>query len=228
MEPQQAGNPRQHDLWWRRGGSNSRPSHCERDALPAELRPREQARILAATLWTTGLRALSVNLRTPATCRLAWRTRCRSPIPPGSTSQYNNRARIPEHPQIFARWAESSKLARERLNGKLDVALRRPSRRDARRLPGRPGRRAGAGVHPWRLLASARQGRSFVPRARVRRVGRDGGGAQLRAVPSGDHRDHRAADDPGAGLGLAQRGCTPAIPTASPWSATRPAVTWPR
>src|SRR5690606_20842791 len=25
--------------WWRRGGSNSRPSHCERDALPAELRP---------------------------------------------------------------------------------------------------------------------------------------------------------------------------------------------
>ena len=26
-------------FWWRRGGSNSRPSHCERDALPAELRP---------------------------------------------------------------------------------------------------------------------------------------------------------------------------------------------
>ncbi len=27
------------ESWWRRGGSNSRPSHCERDALPAELRP---------------------------------------------------------------------------------------------------------------------------------------------------------------------------------------------
>src|SRR4051812_49329806 len=27
------------EKWWRRGGSNSRPSHCERDALPAELRP---------------------------------------------------------------------------------------------------------------------------------------------------------------------------------------------
>ena len=27
------------DMWWSRGGSNSRPSHCERDALPAELRP---------------------------------------------------------------------------------------------------------------------------------------------------------------------------------------------
>ena len=26
-------------IWWSRGGSNSRPSHCERDALPAELRP---------------------------------------------------------------------------------------------------------------------------------------------------------------------------------------------
>ena len=26
--------------WWRGGGSNSRPSHCERDALPAELPPR--------------------------------------------------------------------------------------------------------------------------------------------------------------------------------------------
>ncbi len=27
-------------FWWSRGGSNSRPSHCERDALPAELRPQ--------------------------------------------------------------------------------------------------------------------------------------------------------------------------------------------
>jgi arylformamidase len=35
--------------------------------------------------------------------------------------QYNNRARIPEHPQIFARWAESSALARSKLQGKLDI-----------------------------------------------------------------------------------------------------------
>ena len=27
-------------MWWSGGGSNSRPSHCERDALPAELPPR--------------------------------------------------------------------------------------------------------------------------------------------------------------------------------------------
>src|SRR5690606_29004993 len=27
-------------FWWSGGGSNSRPSHCERDALPAELPPQ--------------------------------------------------------------------------------------------------------------------------------------------------------------------------------------------
>ena len=26
--------------WWRRRGSNPRPSHCERDALPTELLPK--------------------------------------------------------------------------------------------------------------------------------------------------------------------------------------------
>jgi hypothetical protein len=29
---------------WRWTGSNRRPSHCERDALPTELRPRNDAR----------------------------------------------------------------------------------------------------------------------------------------------------------------------------------------
>ena len=33
------------DVWWSRGGSNSRPSHCERDALPAELRPRKEGEV---------------------------------------------------------------------------------------------------------------------------------------------------------------------------------------
>ena len=32
--------------WWSRGGSNSRPRHCERRALPSELRP-QSARIVA-------------------------------------------------------------------------------------------------------------------------------------------------------------------------------------
>lgn len=29
------------NCWWSGGGSNSRPSHCERDALPAELPPQQ-------------------------------------------------------------------------------------------------------------------------------------------------------------------------------------------
>lgn len=31
------------NVWWRGGGSNSRPSHCERDALPAELPPHDDS-----------------------------------------------------------------------------------------------------------------------------------------------------------------------------------------
>jgi hypothetical protein len=38
--------------WWRRRGSNPRPSHCERDALPAELRPR-RGKIIAR--WVSGV-----------------------------------------------------------------------------------------------------------------------------------------------------------------------------
>jgi arylformamidase len=36
-------------------------------------------------------------------------------------AQYNNRARIPEHPQIFARWAGASAEARARLGVELDL-----------------------------------------------------------------------------------------------------------
>lgn len=36
-------------------------------------------------------------------------------------AQYNNRARIPEHPQIFARWAADSAAARAALSPALDV-----------------------------------------------------------------------------------------------------------
>ena len=35
--------------WWSGGGSNSRPSHCERDALPAELPPHEAAKYTERT-----------------------------------------------------------------------------------------------------------------------------------------------------------------------------------
>src|SRR6185312_9481008 len=35
------------NLWWSGRGSNPRPSHCERDALPAELPPHARRAILA-------------------------------------------------------------------------------------------------------------------------------------------------------------------------------------
>ncbi|WP_372524809.1 alpha/beta hydrolase [Piscinibacter sp.] len=36
-------------------------------------------------------------------------------------AQYNNRARVPEHPQILERWARASALARDGLSRRLDV-----------------------------------------------------------------------------------------------------------
>lgn len=45
----------------------------------------------------------------------------RKPDPAWLDAQYNNRARIPEHPQIFARWAADSAAARARGPCELDV-----------------------------------------------------------------------------------------------------------
>lgn len=39
------------EKWWRGGGSNSRPSHCERDALPAELPPHASAESIKCFEW---------------------------------------------------------------------------------------------------------------------------------------------------------------------------------
>jgi arylformamidase len=38
-------------------------------------------------------------------------------------AEYNNRARVPEHAEIFARWKASSEQARDALGGELDVAF---------------------------------------------------------------------------------------------------------
>lgn len=43
------------------------------------------------------------------------------PDPDWADAQYNNRARIPEHAEIFARWGAASALARERSQVQLDV-----------------------------------------------------------------------------------------------------------
>lgn len=44
------------------------------------------------------------------------------PDPAWLDRQYNNRARIPEHPMIFERWAKASALARDSMSRRLDVA----------------------------------------------------------------------------------------------------------
>ncbi len=44
-----------------------------------------------------------------------------NPPPEWLDAQYNNRARIPEHPQIFQRWAAASALARGSMPGRLDL-----------------------------------------------------------------------------------------------------------
>ena len=48
--------------WWSRGGSNSRPPHCERGALPAELRPRNQSRSHRSGAAMTGQRPRSRHI----------------------------------------------------------------------------------------------------------------------------------------------------------------------
>lgn len=83
-------------------------------------------------------------------------------------AQYNNRARVPQTAQILARWAESSKLARERLQGKLDI---RYGDQPGEALDVFPAARAGAPVlvfiHGgyWRTLDKADQ--SFIAPAFV-------------------------------------------------------------
>ncbi|KAB2868940.1 MAG: alpha/beta hydrolase [Ideonella sp.] len=83
-------------------------------------------------------------------------------------AQYNNRARVPQTAQILARWAESSKLARERLQGKLDI---RYGDQPGEALDVFPAAHAGAPVlvfiHGgyWRTLDKADQ--SFIAPAFV-------------------------------------------------------------
>jgi arylformamidase len=40
----------------------------------------------------------------------------------GLDAQYDNRVRVPDHPEIFRRWREASRRARERLQGRLGLA----------------------------------------------------------------------------------------------------------
>jgi arylformamidase len=58
-------------------------------------------------------------------------------------AQYNNRARVPEHPAVLARWAEASSLARQGLRAELDLTY---GDGDGERLDVFPAERPGAPV----------------------------------------------------------------------------------
>lgn len=90
------------------------------------------------------------------------------PDPAWLDAQYNNRARIPEHPQIFQRWADASALAREKSLCLLDVPY---GAAPAERLDIFPAQRNGSPVlvfiHGgyWRALDKRDQ--SFIAPAFV-------------------------------------------------------------
>ena len=90
------------------------------------------------------------------------------PDPAWLDAQYNNRARIPEHPQIFARWQRDSLAARQSLRGAIDE---RYGDGDGETLdvfaPKRPGAPVLVFIHGgyWRSLDKADQ--SFVAPAYV-------------------------------------------------------------
>ena len=96
------------------------------------------------------------------------RRRSVSPSPAWLDAQYNNRARIPEHPEILARWSRTSAAARERLRCELDVPY---GSAPSERLDIFPAARRGAPVlvyiHGgyWRALDKRDQ--SFVAPAFV-------------------------------------------------------------
>src|SRR5437764_3724164 len=69
------------EKWWSQAGSNRRPPHCERGALPAELWPlkdakrREKARLRGAPVWGViyGGGVGAVNNRRQNPPRRPWR-----------------------------------------------------------------------------------------------------------------------------------------------------------
>ena len=86
-----------------------------------------------------------------------------APPPAWYDAQYNNRARIPEHPAILAHWAEASARAYERPGWVLDLAYGEdPSERLDVLPAGRPGAPVFVYVHGgyWRALDKRDQ--SFV------------------------------------------------------------------
>ena len=120
-------------------------------------------------------------------------------------AEYDQRARHPEHVEIGARWQTASSLVQRIESWRRDV---RYGAGDGETLDIYPTPAANAPVlvfiHGGYWRSSDKSLHAFIaPVVHGRR--RAGDGAQLRAVPGGGHRAHRAADDALPRLGASPR-----------------------
>ena len=113
--------------------------------------------------------------------------------------EYNNRARVPEHPEIFARWTRdgaayrASRASKAAPNSASNTAPRRARPSTCSRPKTATARRAARAVHPRRLVALARAVELQPDGARPERARRHRRGRRLRSLPAGlDRRHHRA------------------------------------
>ena len=108
-------------------------------------------------------------------------------------------------------------------------ALRAESAGNARSLPAGGHAARHVRLHPWRLLARARQGRFLVRRRAIRRARLRGGGGQLRPVSGGHDRDDRRRMPASLALARARRRRV-TVRLRRHWSSAGipRAATWPR
>src|SRR6202023_340619 len=96
-------------------------------------------------------------------------------------AEYNNRARVPEHAEIFARWERDAEDYRTEAMKERRAELGLAYGSTRRQRPARA-------VHPRRLLALPRS-LDVQPRgARAQCTRRDGRGRRLRSLPGGYRR----------------------------------------
>ena len=142
---------------------------------------------------------------------------------------YNNRAAVPDHPQLARAVRRDARRPRSRRWRRSSICATAPIPKETLDLFLPAGHAARhARVHPRRLLARARQGRfSFVARA-VRRARLRGRRRQLRPLSVGHDRDDRRRMPARASSGsrakrprarrLRRRWLSAVIPPAAIWS----------
>ena len=139
-------------------------------------------------------------------------------------TEYNNRARVPEHPEIFARWTREAEMYRaETLEGRTRGT--RPVLRRYAAAKHRPVPAGSGGNAPLALFIHGGWWRSLDPShvqpdgARAQCARRHGRGCRLRSVPGCRDRRHHRADAP-----RLRASCGSASAGASLFTAIRPAA----